>query len=377
MKIAMADFIPWDYNVESVYQIPLGGTQSAACYLCEALAQLGHDAYLLTNTTKPGKFRGVHCLSLKTLEIQQLRSLELDAFVLVMALYVQNNLRTILGSRCKLIFWTGHAHDQPGVQAFQEQSIRDLFDGFAFISLWQAEQFHKKFGIDQLRMGLLRYAASPFFIGLFKDGVSVLKEKSSSLILAYTSTPFRGLNVLLDVFPAIRAQVPGIRLQIFSSMKVYMTPEDQEAREYGALYQRCRQTEGVEYIGSLPQPELSQRLRQVAVLAYPNTFPETSCISVIEAMAAGCRVVTSELGALPETTAGFAKLIPVRFGGSEYQKWFINETVGVLKELTIAPETAEQLLRRQITFVNNHYTWGTRAAEWISWIANLPVRVSI
>jgi glycosyltransferase involved in cell wall biosynthesis len=184
-------------------------------------------------------------------------------------------------------------------------------------------------------------------------------------VLAYTSTPYRGLDLLLRAFPRIRAAVPGVTLQVFSGMRLYGVAEAEEQERFGKLYERCRKTEGVEYVGSVPQPELARRLRAATVLAYPNTFPETSCIAVLEAMAAGCRVVTSELGALPETAGGFASLIPFGAGGDVYLDRFVEETVAVLEHLD---GTAEDHLRRQVAHVQECGSWAGLADEWMRWL---------
>ncbi|WP_333383424.1 glycosyltransferase [Microcoleus sp. POL10_C6] len=150
---------------------------------------------------------------------------------------------------------------------------------------------------------------TPCFANIFPDNISIFSQKSLPPILAYTSTPFRGLDILLKVFPAIRQAFPGTTLKVFSSMKVHQIDDNDNQLFCGQLYRQCQGTEGVEYVGSIPQPELLRQLRSVAVLAYPNTYLETSSIAVMEAMASGCRIVTSELAALPETTAGFARLV--------------------------------------------------------------------
>ena len=61
-----------------------------------------------------------------------------------------------------------------------------------------------------------------------------------------------------------------MRLKVFSSLKVYQVTEDRD--EWEPLYRRCAETAGVEYVGSLTQPELARELRSVNILAYPNTF---------------------------------------------------------------------------------------------------------
>jgi glycosyltransferase involved in cell wall biosynthesis len=376
MRIAFIDPITWEYNIASAYQMPMGGSESALCYLAEALAKQGHQVFLLNNTSVPGKSRGVICLPLNTVPQQILQSL--DAVIVLKVAGQGTHIKPLIAENTRLILWTQHAHDQPSVQTLQNPVERDIYDGFALVSDWQRDRFHENFGINPSRIGVLRNAIAPSFCGLFPDSTPILAQKSKPPILAYTSTPFRGLDILLDVFPRIRSAVPGTRLKIFSSMKVYQVAEAEDESQYGSLYRRCQETAGVEYMGSLPQPDLACELQSVMVFAYPNTFAETSCIAVMEAMASGCSIITSDLGALPETTAGFARLIPLEDDWEVYKDRFVEETVQLLRQCTATDTTeVETHLRQQVEYVNCEYTWSVRAQQWVQWLSNIGAKSAI
>src|SRR5262249_10114681 len=153
------------------------------------------------------------------------------------------------------------------------------------------------------RIDVLLNAVSPAFEKLFRDVEELRLAKSAALRLAYTSAPFRGLPILLECFPELHRRHPNCHLHVFSSMQVYNEVGSQDKLQ--PLYSWCRATLGATYHGSVSQAQLAVEMRGVSILAYPNTFEETSCIAVLEALAAGALVVTSDLGALPETCAGF------------------------------------------------------------------------
>jgi hypothetical protein len=118
-------------------------------------------------------------------------------------------------------------------------------------------------------------------------------------------------------------------------------------------------------MGSVSQSDLAAAMKGVSVLAYPNTFAETSCISVMEAMAAGAHVVTSDLGALPETTAGFARFIGGDPMSPRYAEQFVDATVAAIDE------SDESKLRAQIDYINQQCVWSRRAVEWARWLHEL------
>src|SRR5262249_38825640 len=115
---------------------------------------------------------------------------------------------------------------------------------------------------------------------------------------------------------------------------------------------------------------LARALRSVSVWTYPNTFAETACIAVLEALAAGCFVVTSDLGGIPETAADFARLIPTYMGREKYLARFVKETVHVLQMLAKSRSAeVERHLRRQVAQVHAESTWAIQARKWVEWMS--------
>lgn len=364
MKFVFLDNIDIDYTVDTPYREPLGGSQSALCYLSEALAAAGHDVHIVNHTTSEGVVRGVHMYSFASDFVAAFAPTPDVAIILNRSGWAAQ-VKPVLAPETRLVLWMQHADDQPGAEPLKDAAERGYYNGFAFVSDWQRARFIDRFRVDGARAGVMRNAIGPRFSGMFAQGEPIGAAKAWPPVLAYTSTPFRGLDVLLNVFPSIRARRQGVRLKVFSSMQVYHDPSGNDPFE--RLYAKARATEGVDYVGSLPQPELARELRQAAILAYPSTFAETSCIAVMEALASGCRVVTTELGALGETTDGFGMLVPT---GPDMPGAFADACVAAI-DRAAGPGNEEEL-RRQVDHMNSEVTWAMRAREWAEWVAGLP-----
>jgi len=370
VRIGFADFSSLDFHAQSVDSQPLGGTQSAACYLARILARRGHEIFLFTHTSTPGSFAGVKSLSWHSTPLSALRPLQFDVFVCLLAATRGALLRSALGPDTRLVLWTGHSFDQADVQDLHQAGERQAYDDFVLVSEWQRDGFLRRFRLDPARTHILRNAVAPAFENLFPDDAPILSAKGRPPVIAYTSTPFRGLDLLLEAFPEIRAAVPGVRLRVFSSMSVYQMPRAADEARHGRMYARCREIEGVEYVGSLPQTLLAGEMRSVMALAYPNKFAETSCIAALEAMASGCAVVTSALGALPETTAGFARLVHFGAERQRYLSDFVEQITEALGASMRNDAQAEMLLRRQVSYIRANATWEARAIEWEQWLGS-------
>lgn len=130
--------------------------------------------------------------------------------------------------------------------------------------------------------------------------------------VVYGSSPDRGLAVVMEMWPRIRAAVPGAELHVFYGFDFFwkrcaMDPDFE--RTYGGAYRKLeaavRNTEGVVYHGGVSHEVLHEHYRTAGVWFYPTSFYEISCITAMKAMACGCSPVTTDVGALPETLGDY------------------------------------------------------------------------
>ena len=153
-------------------------------------------------------------------------------------------LRQEFRLRVPLVLWLSHAPDQPVVSSLAQQQERDVWNGFAFVSQWQQERFVEQFRIPRDKARVIRYAISPAFAST--PLAPCCLERREPPVLVYTSTPFRGLDVLLLAFRTIRRAIPDVRLRVFSSMAIYQVAAGQD--HYTPLYTQCA-ADGLDYCG--------------------------------------------------------------------------------------------------------------------------------
>ena len=173
------------------------------------------------------------------------------------------------------------------------------------------------------------------------------------------------------MFSKIRERIPNAKLRVFSSMKIYQMEDSDD--KFAKLYDTCRDTPGIEYVGPVPQPQLARELKSATVPAYSNSFAETACVAMMEAMASGCMIVSSHLGALPETTAGYAQLLSEKAGNRSIRRCaFIEEVVRALESVSGSERDAvENHLRKQVNYCQQHYRWAAKVDAWVKWLEKM------
>lgn len=197
--------------------------------------------------------------------------------------------------------------------------------------------------------------------------------------LIYSSSPDRGLGRLLELFPEIRAEVPEAELHVYYGFENWKKAAEgsgnREHLERIAYFERAlAETPGVYHHGRVSKSKLAKAFMEAKVWAYPTWFTETYCITALEAQAAGCVPVTTNLAALPETVK-HGVLLAHNCTSLEYGREFVSNVVGLLRD-----DAARESLARDGRAFALTQTWATVSADWkrhfedtLAWKAENPL----
>jgi len=336
------------FEGDSAETRPLGGSESAMIMMMRELHKLGYEATVFCRCEKEGFFSGVRYLN-----IGKARHFLKEHHVQVFIAQTSSDAFSLEMNAGLKVFWTGGNHDVRALQALSDRELQKQIDCFFFISRWQAENFQKKFGIPKDRVFMTRNGFDP---SLFKGGAKKVKYR-----MIYLSSPGRGLDILLDVFPGIRKRFKSAELHVFSDYEFYGEAKGSWKHEHPEIAGKIDR-EGITHHGNIRRDRLAEELEKAYIMPYPTHFRETSCMAAIEAQAAGTPPVATRLAALPETIehGKTGILVPGRAGSLIYRWRFAREVIRLFEDEKRWGSLSEAGKKRMY----GDFEWSKIAIEW-------------
>ena len=266
---------------------------------------------------------------------------------------ILNNAKHELIEKDKInVLWMHHFVNQEEAKLLGSKDFVNKLDWIVYNSSWNFEKHVYQFKIPESKSIVIKNAIEKI------DFVEKPKDKIS---LIYHTTPWRGLVHLLKVFKGLNLK--NVELNVCSSTKIYGKKFDEGlGQKYKPLFDECKNTKNVNYFGFLKNEEIIKKLKKMHIFAYPSIWPETSCIAAIESMAAGCEVVTTNLGALNETCSPFGKIINFEKTPEELEIKYKEALLDSIKNFWST--TTQNKLRLQREKINDIYSWDVRSVEW-------------
>jgi len=222
---------------------------------------------------------------------------------------------------------------------FQTHKIK--FKKVISISNWQKNNIIKHCEIPNELIYLSRNAINP---SRFNSKVEKIPYR-----FIYSSCFFRGLDTLIKIFPKIKEKYPESTLYLFVRVNDidYDTMEKIKSMDYVFLHDR------------VSQEELAIEFLKSDIFLYPTDFPETYCITALEAMISKCLVVSVDYCGLGEIvkTKGVLVSHPIKDN--------IDELIRKLFFVLSKPSMKEHLIEKA-------YNWAIKqnyeelAKDWIN-----------
>ena len=307
-----------EWNPETVKKTGIGGSELMALNQAKNLAALGHKVRLYNSCGINGE--GIYD-GVEYLQTAKFINLNCDVLVTSRRADVLDNYLNI-NARLKLLW----IHDLMAMSATNERLLKA--DRILALTEWHKSNIVNAHNVHPQHVLVTRNA-----IDLIRFNKKVKRNRFKCI---NSSSPDRSWPILLDnIWPEIKKQVPEAELHLFYGFKnfeysIQFNPGLAGLRD--RLFQRVRELEslGVTYHDRVNQDILAEEMLSAGTLLFPTWFSETSCITAMEAQAAGLRIISSSIAALNETVGQRGILIDGEWTSPEYHTKFIDAAVKAL-----------------------------------------------
>jgi len=253
------------------------------------------------------------------------------------------------------ILWVHNSYDQPNLMPwFQNKLNHGKYDWYVFNSHWTYEKYRYFFSLPTELCLVIKNG--------FDDDLIIRNnfKNKDKLKLIYTSTPWRGLDVLLGAMERIKTD--KVELDVYSSTEIYGDHfKNNNDKQFIELYDKAQSIKNVNYKGYLNHKELMKILHNYDCYLHPSTFEETFCLAAMESLAAGLVAVTTDLGALYETCAEFPIYVPYQ----NSKKLLVDQFAAVIDKLPdMLNNIDENKMKFQQQYYRQFYHWNVIKTHW-------------
>ena len=266
---------------------------------------------------------------------------------------ILNNANHDLIEKDKInILWMHHFVNQKEAQNLSSKDFVQKLDYIVFNSNWNSENHIYQFKIPKNKSVVIKNAI---------EKIDFEEKPKDKINLIYHTTPWRGLALLLKVFKNLNLK--NVELNVCSSTIIYGKKFDSVlGKTYESIFNECKNTKNVNYFGFLDNKKIIQMLKKMHIFSHPSIWPETSCVAAIESMAAGCEVVTTNLGALSETCSSFGTFVNFDRNFDNLEKKYGKVLLNSIKNFW--SNENQDKLKLQSKRINATYSWNVRSVEW-------------
>jgi len=260
------------------------------------------------------------------------------------------------------VYWLHDLPQDPETNHIKDQSSRDRFQKIIFCGNWQYNQY----------LNVLGLIPNDKFIVIDTpiEPIEFVEKSKDEIRLIYTSTPQRGLALLVPVFEKLCEKYDNIYLDVFSSFEIYGWKESDV--QFKELFDRCKNHPKIVYHGFQPNEVVRGALQKAHIFAYPSIWQECNSRALIEAMSAGLMCVHPNLAGLSDTSGSLTTMYQFDQDINKHASMFyhiLDETISIVNT-----ENTQNYLKFVKSYADTRFNINKISKQWEYMLNNLKAK---